>query len=279
LPRPGRRTATPIGLAEAQFGRWLGSGARIVAIDYSDSRGIQPHNQFLLDHACFYFKSNLPTDRWLVFHRSGHPDMPATSFRSRGRNRRRVEKLCPISLGVSDLDGILNLPENPQKTVDCFVSLAVANSSTVRVEGLRQLGELAAQNITLDIADGRLSREEYLLRMSRAWLAWSPEGFGWDCHRHYEAPLVSTVPVINQPDIVRYKPLVDGAHCFYYYPDEPDGLARVIIGALANKDRLRHMAAVGRKHVLAHHTWPYRAAELMRIFLGQEPAPGRLTLD
>src|SRR5438477_8056972 len=271
--------ATPLRLAGLQFLRGLASEVPLVVIDYSDSGAIQPHNQFLLDRARYYFKSQLPADRWLVFHRSGHPSLPATSFRRSKRNRIRLQKIRPLSLGVFDSANLRGFPDAPDKEVDVFASLAVPFSSTVRVEGLRQLKALAAEGVRVDIQDRRLSFEEYLARMSRAWLTWSPEGFGWECHRHYEAPLVGSVAIINQPTIVRYKPFVDGIHCFYYYPDEPDGLARVVKSALADKERLRRIATSTSQHTRAHHTWPERASEILRISLGLEPAPGAFVLD
>ena len=86
---------------------------------------------------------------------------------------------------------------------------------------------------SVDIADRRLSQTEYWKRMSQAWLTWSPEGLGWDCFRHYEAPLAGSIPVINSPTIVRYVPLIDGVHAFYYQPDDPKvlviGLRRLLV--------------------------------------------------
>ena len=35
--------------------------------------------------------------------------------------------------------------------------------------------------------DERQSREEFLRRLARARLAWSPAGLGWHCFRHAEA--------------------------------------------------------------------------------------------
>ena len=82
---------------------------------------------------------------------------------------------------------------------------------------------------------------------------WSPEGFGWDCFRHYEVPACGSVPLINQPTIERRAPLIAGVHALYYDP-EPGGLTRAIQAALADKPALARIAAAGQAHVMAHHT-------------------------
>ena len=84
-------------------------------------------------------------------------------------------------------------------------------------------------------------------------MTWSPEGFGWDCFRHYEASLCLSVPVLSPPTIARHAPLLDGVHALTY-PVEGDGLAAVIREALQDKARLARMAQTARDHVLLHHT-------------------------
>ena len=92
----------------------------MIVIDYSDSSAIQPHNQFLLDRARYYFKSQLPIDRWLVFHRSGHPSLPATSFRRSKRNRIRLQKIRPLSLGVFESKFLIRLMQANARMFDKF---------------------------------------------------------------------------------------------------------------------------------------------------------------
>ena len=111
--------------------------------------------------------------------------------------------------------------------------------------------------------------------MARAWLTWSPEGLGWECFRHYEAPFAFSVPIINSPTIIRYRPLIDGIHAFYYCPDEPNALAEKVKTALGDKKRLREMAERAHAHVLKYHLRPQPfAANLLRMGLGLEEAPG-----
>lgn len=213
-----------------------------------------------------------------MFRRASPGGFPANRFRSNPRNRRRLEKLHPLSLGCSDEHATAGA--FPEKSADLFVALAVGASSTVRVEGLQEIATaIRARGVKVDMPEGRLQRSEFFARMSKAWLTWSPHGFGWDCLRHYEAPLAFSVPVISAPTIVRQFPLIDGEHCFYYFSDEPDGLTRTVMRALADRERLREMAEAAHALVKVRHVWPGRIEELIRMTVGREAAPGGLQLD
>ena len=45
---------------------------------------IARHNLFLLDRAKYFFKRELPVDRWQVFQRTGHVGLPGPRFRRQG---------------------------------------------------------------------------------------------------------------------------------------------------------------------------------------------------
>lgn len=81
----------------------------------------------------------------------------------------------------------------------------------------------------------------------------TPEGYDWDCFRHYEALATGTVPVINQPNVQRYQPIIEGKH-WRYYDVEGDDLVRVALGALKDRAHLTRMAEAGREQVLRHFT-------------------------
>jgi hypothetical protein len=89
--------------------------------------------------------------------------------------------------------------------------------------------------------------------MSKAWLACSPSGMGWECYRTAEAAQCLAVPVVNRPTIECYAPLRDGEHAIFY-DIEPGGLTRAVEAALADRDRIRRMALAARRHVLDHRT-------------------------
>ena len=107
-----------------------------------------------------------------------------------------------------------------------------------------------------------LPAHEFMRRCSEAWLVWSPEGAGWECMRHYWAPLMGTVPLLNYPDTRRHRPLIEGVHAFYYGVEDSD-LKRVVRLALSDKARLQEMAAEAETFVLRAHTHPTLAEHLI----------------
>ena len=231
--------------------RWRGR-APIVVIDHEDLPVINRDNLFLLDRCALWFKRELPVDHWRVFLKTAHANLPTPRFRTGARQRRWVEKLRPISIGLPlHVEG---LPPPPQaKTTDVFFLARVADSSTARARGLAELKSLASQGVVVDIPDGPLPRVEFYRRCAAAHLVWSPEGLGWDCFRHYEALACGSAPMINQPQIDRHAPLLAGEHALYYDP-EPGGLTRAVLAALRDKPTLARIAEAGRAQVLEHHT-------------------------
>jgi hypothetical protein len=122
-----------------------------------------------------------------------------------------------------------------------------------RARGLEVLRELQREGYRIEIHEGGLPRREYLQRCAKAWLTLSPEGYGWECFRHYEAALCLSVPVLGPPGILRHEPLLAGVHAIYH-PAEGDGLRNAVIAALADKPSLTRMSSAARAHVLRHHT-------------------------
>lgn len=227
--------------------------APLVALDYDDSFAVNRHHFRMLDRCTLYFKRELPVDGWQIFFKTGHRNLPTKRIRKDPRFQARLEKLRPISLGVP-FNVSRMPPPNAEKRQDLFFAGQTNFNSTVRQAGLRQLEALAAKGLRIDIPREPVPIERYVERCASAWLAWSPEGLGWDCMRHYEAPYCGSVPVMSRASIQRHRPLLEGEHGFYY-DVEGDHLSRTIVRALADKDRLRAIATAARAHVLAHHTW------------------------
>jgi hypothetical protein len=226
----------------------------MAAIDVNDDFGLGRHNFFMLDKADVVFKRELPADRWHLLSRSAHPALPTLRLRRAPSWQRRLEKIRPFGLPADVLNthGLFE-EEFPSKSTDIFFSGNVDDNSWVRREGLKEMRELAARGYKVDVPAQRLSHDEFLRRMSRAWLAWSPSGFGWECYRTSEAAQCLTVPLVNHPTVERHRPLLHGVHLFQY-DIEPGGLVRAAEVALADKARLRQMAQAAREHVLANHT-------------------------
>ena len=242
----------------------------MVVLDMHDLTTIHPSNFFLLDVARVYFKRELPVDHWQTLYGAAHANLPTLRIRRNPHWRRRLAKLQPISLqaGLFDLD-CPDADVFSAKAFDVFFAGSIDGNSTVRSDGLQQLRILADRGLKIDIATDRLSQAEFCRRMSRAWLAWSPSGLGWDCYRHYEAPQCLAVPVINYPTIARHQPLKDGVHAVYYAP-EGEGLSCAIEAALADKERLRSIAVAGRAHVRANHAGPAFCERVLRSALRDE---------
>jgi glycosyltransferase involved in cell wall biosynthesis len=226
--------------------------APIAIVDLEDLPVVNRCSMFLLDRAAAYFKRELPTDHWKVFLKTGHHGVPTPRYRMVRRNRRRVEKLLPLPLGLkSASEG--PFPEPMEKTVDVFFAGRIEGSSTVRKRGIGELMALSDSGVTIDIAEKPLPAEAFYKRAAAARLVWSPEGFGWDCFRHYEAAMCGSVPLINHPTIERYQPLIGGKHAVYY-DVEPGGLTRAVLEALADRERLSAMARTAKAFVQTHHT-------------------------
>jgi hypothetical protein len=227
----------------------------LAVLDFEDSIGIERSNLFLLDRAVAYFKRELPIDHWQVLARTAHPRVPTPRFRGIERNRARIAKLHPISLGLplGAADGLIALPPSEEKTIDVFFAGRIGDSSTVRQRGFAELLTLLEAGYAIDVADTTLPFEEYLARCARAHLVWSPEGFGWQTFRIYEAAICGAAPLVSRPSIERYRPLIDGIHAVYY-DVEPGELARTARAALRDRDRLRAIGRAAHDHVKAFHT-------------------------
>jgi hypothetical protein len=78
--------------------RWPIS-APIAILDQTDLPLINRNNFFLLDCCRVYFKRELPPDRWRLFLKTGHANLPTPRFRLSKRQQARIAKLRPISLG------------------------------------------------------------------------------------------------------------------------------------------------------------------------------------
>jgi hypothetical protein len=245
--------------------------APIAVIDTGDYPYINRADLFLLSRCKFWFKRELPPDRWRLFTKTFHNEIPTPRFRRQSRLRHLLDKVRPISLGVSG--NLLAIPQGePDKTSDVFFAGSVDGSSTVRQRGLAELIALRDRGLRIDLPEGRLTPEEFYRRCGQAWIVWSPEGLGWDCFRHYEALACGSVPLINTPPIERYRPLLNGVHALFYDP-EPGVLTEAITTALADKDRLRTIAREGKTYVLAHHTLTAIAKYVVETTLGESSPP------
>jgi glycosyltransferase involved in cell wall biosynthesis len=225
----------------------------IAVLDMNDAFIVGSHNFFLLDKAAAAFKRELPVDRWHILCHSAHPALPTRRIRRNRRWNERLAKIRPISLPAARIDtGLLWKGDHPEKTTDVFFVGEVAENSWVRRVGLPELEALREKGLRIDIPQDRLPHDEFLRRLSSAWLAWSPSGYSWECYRTAEAAQCLTVPVLNYPTVERHAPLREHEHVLLY-DVSPGSLSSAIERGLSDKPRLRQMAAEARGHVREFH--------------------------
>jgi Glycosyl transferases group 1 len=231
--------------------------APVAILDLDDPATIGRCNRFLLDKAVVYFKRELPIDYWLAFAGTLHRRVPTPRFRAAPRNRARIAKLRPISLGmpfeVARKLAASPPPPDVDKTIDVFFAGRIRNSATVRDSGFEELIAMRRDGCVIDVSEDTLPLDEYLARCARAHLVWSPAGFGWQCFRTYEAAACGAVALCGRSPVERHQPLIDGVHAIYY-DVEPGELTRAVRSALGDRARLRAMGAAARQHALAFHT-------------------------
>jgi hypothetical protein len=130
-----------------------------------------------------------------------------------------------------------NPPSNVGKDIDLFFSGTI--NSDAREEALPALELLKAKGYNVVINKDRLNMEQFLMYMSRSYLCLSPAGVGYDCFRHYEIMLCSSVPVINLPREPLMHPLEHGGNCFLY--KDADDLVKQVEFLLTQKEMLVRM--------------------------------------
>jgi hypothetical protein len=246
---------------------WMLEGTHVpLAIyDWEDNTIIARKNWGLLRRATCYFKTQSPRNPYKAFLFQDKRNDCLFNIVRQPIYGEWAGKLRPFGVGVTPPEN-WHEPHDVEKKTDVFFAGA-AHYSWTRREGLRQLEDLRAEGYAIDLhvtgpGVASIPPDEFLRRCAEAWLVWSPEGAGWDCMRHYWAPLTGSVPLLNHPDTRRHEPLIDGVHAFYYGV-EGDELKRVVRRALQDKPRLRAMAAEAREFVRPRHTHAALAAHLI----------------
>jgi hypothetical protein len=250
----------------------LGTRSPMVLFDPSDAPFVPRHMLWLWRRADRIFKRELPLDRWRVFMRTVHPDVPTPRFRMLSRYRAILDKVRPMSLGLSRETEIAIPTDEPEKTTDVFFAGARLGNSYLREAGLRELLLLREAGLSIDMPVERMPREEFYRRCQRARLVWSPEGLGHDAFRHYEAAACSSVPLISRPPIYQYAPFCDGESAFFYDP-ESGGLTKCVQRALKDRDRLTGIGRAARAHALQHHSQKARVDHMLASLSPAPPTP------
>ena len=227
-------------------------GSRLAGLDMEDRPVIDNRWFHILEHSICFYKRELPQNPCNAFlYTTARTECNGNVLHSE-TFQRWVKKLRPISLGIEPGLCRRHAAIVTGKKTDVFFAGDVHNRPN-RQAGIRQLERLQAEGYAIDISREKLSHEEFLHRCAQARIVWSPEGFGWDCFRHYEIALVGSVPLMQSPPIQRYAPFMDEEHAIYYFV-EGDHLAVRVRQALQNRARLVAMGQAARQHVLQWHT-------------------------
>jgi hypothetical protein len=239
------------GLLAGQF-PYSKISAPLVALDCECCPVIDNRRFRHLDQSVCYFKRDLPQNPCSAFlYTHSKTECSGNVLRTAPFNR-WVAKLRPISLGIADaLAAKLSAIEIPKKT-DVFFAGDLSLRPN-RLAGIHHLERLKAEGFKIDIATERLTHEEFVQRCAQAYLVWSPEGFAWDCYRHYEVGAAGSVPLMQSPPSYCHAPFLDGENTIYYHV-EGDQLAVRVRQALQDHARLAEMGRTARRHVLKWHT-------------------------
>ena len=133
----------------------------ILAIDSEDSRTIERHNQFLLDKSKYFFKRELPMDRWEVFQHAPYAGLPDPRFRSNA------------GIGCRDRKpGYLRFPR------ECKCDLFNMNSSAARFCLLRNWREMFLYGVLLRKLGVRVRPTAVLRFRSGLEIEMVPGGYG-----------------------------------------------------------------------------------------------------
>ena len=157
-----------------------------------------------------------------------------------------------------------------KRDIDVFFAGAV--NCEQRRASIDRVRELEGQGYRIKIVEGHLPFAEYLALMSRSWLTLSPQGYGYNGFRHYEAMLVGSVPLINRSDPPIVNDFHHGDNCFLYSLADAD-IQKVVKGALIDKPRLLRMTEGLWAFVVQHHSMNAIGRYLLRRAL--EGPPGQ----
>lgn len=228
------------------------NAARLAGLDLECCPVIDNRRFRVLDLCICYFKRDLPQNPCNAFLYTDSKTECSGNVLNTPRFNGWVRKLRPISLGIDDaLAAKLAVIEGPKKT-DVFFAGDLSCRPN-RMSGFHHLKRLKSEGYNIDIALERIPHEEFIRRCAQAYMVWSPEGFAWDCYRHYEVGASGSVPLMQISPSYCYSPFMDGENAIFYNV-ECDHLAVRVRQALQNRARLAEMGRAARWHVLRWHT-------------------------
>lgn len=241
----------------------LAQGLRLTVVDRADTFHIAEWDHPLLLAADTYWIRECPITPFSALINTSRRFRRLTNIDASPLNA-AMTKVRPMAQGLPKVRMDQSVPL-PKKHDIFFIG---TNSSPTRYQARKTLQRLAATGeFRIFCPETRLSFPEFLQACAESYLVVSPSGRGWECYRHYESAACASVPVMDYPDIRRYKPFLEGEHAFYY-DLEDNGLEKCLRRALADKPRLVEMGLRARAHIMEHHLF----AHILRLILEAGPA-------
>ena len=225
---------------------------RLVGLDLECCPVIDNRRFQMLDLSICYFKRDLPQNPCYAFLYT-HPktENGGNVMLTRPFNR-WLDKLRPISLGIEDAKAEKLAAVEAPKKADVFFAGDLSGRPN-RLAGIHHLERLKSEGYQIDISTEKLPFDEFIRRCAQAYLVWSPEGFAWDCYRHYEVAAAGSVPLLMTSPSYCYKPFMDNETAVFYHV-EGDHLAVRVRQALQNRAHLAKIGQAARQFVLKWHT-------------------------
>jgi hypothetical protein len=241
--------------------------SKLVIIDLDDRSVIDNSRFDQAFHSRLYFKRELPQNPANAFLYTSSKNEDNGNISRQDFFKLIISKLRPISIGIQNSLALACDEMRAQKSADVFFS-GQLNGRPNRVSGAKSLFRLREQGFRVDFPDCGLSHTEFLSRCAGALTVWSPEGFGYECYRTYEAATQGAVPILQYPTIHRHAPFIDGQSALYYGV-ENDHLFDVLRRSLGNPETLKVMGERAKSHALLHHTHSALSEHIRAAFRSQ----------
>jgi hypothetical protein len=151
----------------------------VAIIDYWDDPIIRPQYFIFFSRLRCYFKRELPPNHWQTFL------FTTRRFESLGNIRKepafvRIQpRLRPFPLQIFRPEQLV-FPPPVEKITDIFY--VGTDHNPLRQKGVQLLEKFRAEGWRVDMPTTRLTHEEFTRRLQSSWLAFSPQGDGWECY-------------------------------------------------------------------------------------------------
>jgi len=225
-------------------------GKKLVVLDMADIGLVRKSDLILFSKAQIIFKRELTISQTKLF---GACYEGFHFGKQKNLEDKLYDKMKPICLGTErhwEENTIVNHPQYDveitlkDKKYDVFY--AGKPTSLIREGCDAFLESLQEAGLKVYYEPGkRIEQERFREIMSQSWFTLSPEGYGWQCYRHYEAMMLGSIPLVNYPTVRLVEPLLDGVHFESYNPfSSYITIADSLLSKLEDKEKLLRRCSV-----------------------------------